>query len=303
LIHLAFLSFMYAAKVMDAAKRARIEEQQRRFAEAEAAEPLTAVQIARLQWKIAQFLEPEETVTRALKRLGGRQQRKIGKRNVQGNVLGGIKVSNDNKEKFDALTEAASTLLDAGETDVYEKDRSYFEQCASVYIDNEDVDGMKRTTYLARGASKAAYEDTNDDMFADDDLDKDGVLAKPETETETETGRPQDFKDVVKGEAGKSDFDGWSIKELRIFLTDRGVDISGVLEKQELVALARKEHCTVNTAPVGAPPGYVFDTASGMWFSAESGMYWDQKSGGFWNSVDNRWYSFSADGSNWVPLT
>lgn len=262
-----------AAKVMDAAKRARIEEQQRRFVEAKAAEPLTAVQIARLQWKIAQLLEPGETVTGALKRLGGRQRRKLGKRNNQGDVLGDNAGSTDNKEKFDALTEAASTLLDAGEMDVYEQDRRYFEQCAAVYIDDENVDGLK-TNYLARGTSKVAYEDTNEDMFADDDLDKASLPEKPETAAQ------QDFKKaVVKGGPGKQSL---------------SFDTTGVLEKPELVASA-KEHQGSTSAAVGAPPGYAYDTASGMWFSAETGMYWDQKSGGFWNPADNRWYSFSAE--------
>lgn len=56
--------------------RRKIEEQQRREAEAEAAAgPLSAVQIARLQFQAAEALLPGETVAAGLKRLGGHSRR------------------------------------------------------------------------------------------------------------------------------------------------------------------------------------------------------------------------------------
>lgn len=65
----------FAAKVVSAEVRQRILEQQRAREAAEAAAPLSAAQIARLQWQAAQLLEAGETVTAALKRLGARCRR------------------------------------------------------------------------------------------------------------------------------------------------------------------------------------------------------------------------------------
>ena len=109
-----------------------------------------------MQWQIAQILLPGETVARGLKRLGGHGPRpgKRAKRSTAGgggggcgpthNKGGSINISAPNdpeaKEKFDRLTESASTLVDAGEADVYSQEKEYFERCAAVYIDI--VDGL-----------------------------------------------------------------------------------------------------------------------------------------------------------------
>ena len=64
-----------AAKVVSEEVRRKIEERQRREAAAEAAGPLSATQIARLQYAASQLLQPGETVAAGLKRLGGHSRR------------------------------------------------------------------------------------------------------------------------------------------------------------------------------------------------------------------------------------
>lgn len=64
-----------AAKVVSEEVRRKIEERQRREAAAEAAGPLSATQIARLQYTASQLLQPGETVAAGLKRLGGHSRR------------------------------------------------------------------------------------------------------------------------------------------------------------------------------------------------------------------------------------
>lgn len=223
----------------------------------------------------------------ALRRLGTQSGTRPQKRRKHGKDISGITerqretISDEGtKAKFNALVEASSSLIDAGEIDVYDQDRSYFQRCASVYI---DIDGQEGPSHLlSRGISEAAYEEANQDMFADDE--------------DVETGQDEvglSTSVASKAIRGNDDFTSWSVKELKLYLTDKGVDISGVVEKEELIVKAKS--CR---AP-GAPPGYEFDPSSGMWYSSESAMYWDPKSGGFWNSRDQRWYSYSDGG--WVP--
>jgi CD2 antigen cytoplasmic tail-binding protein 2 len=104
--------------------RRRIEEAQRQAEAAAAADaaPLSATQIARLQYTAAQALQPGETVAAGLKRLGG-QGRRPAKRGRRGGDDGGgaADAAPDPaaKERFQRLTEAAMKLMDAGENDVY----------------------------------------------------------------------------------------------------------------------------------------------------------------------------------------
>lgn len=72
---LCLCSHLSAAKVVSDEVRRKIEERQRREAAAEAAGPLSATQIARLQFTASQLLQPGETVAAGLKRLGGHSRR------------------------------------------------------------------------------------------------------------------------------------------------------------------------------------------------------------------------------------
>lgn len=326
-----FFHVICAAKVVDEKTRKRIEEQQRRMEEADAAGPLTAVQLARLQWQVAQLLQPGETVARALKRLGGHAPRP-GKRAKRG---GGSGKSTTNEvapdpeaqEKFNKLTEAASTLVDAGEADVYSQDRGYFERCAAVYIDIDEDErgtGVGGSKFLAGGVSKTAYEDADEDMFAEDNedadqgndkdssLDKKGISAGASgphggAGGEGDVGNGKDKEERNVHGVDKTDYGSWPVKELKRFLIERGIDCSNIVEKGELVAAAKKagaknegdKAAAMGSGSALAPPGYAFDPGSGLWRNTESGMYWDSKTGGFYNSSDGKWFSYSAQGQ-WV---
>lgn len=296
------------AKVVDAATRRKIEEAEARRAEAEAAAPLTATQIARLQWQVARLLQPGETVARALKRLGGQgHAHRAGKRAKKAAASAEPARNPADNEKFDALTEAASTLMDSGETDVYTQDRGYFERSAAVYID-DDVDGgdgAGPSNFLARGVSKAAYEDADEDMFGDDG--DEGKQEEKEKEGGGADGAAAPPPAQAKPEPDTTDYDSWPIKELRRYLAERGADAAGAVEKADLVARVREVAAAAPAArgdaksgggAVRAPPGYAFDPGSKMWFSQDSGMFWDPASGGFYNPQDSKWYSW-ANGS-WV---
>ena len=301
------------AKTVDAKTLEKIKEQERRLAEAEAAAPLTAVQIARLQWQIAKILKPGETVAGGLKRLGGalgQHRRPLGKRAKQqiNKTKGGPNASDTPypkyTEQFYKLTEASSALIDSGETEVYGQDKSYFERCAAVYIDIDEGPSQ----LLAQGVGKEAYEDADEDMFADEEETGAGEKGEEKEKGKAVAGTASAV--VVEEKKDTTEYSSWPIKELRRFLQERGVDPTGIVEKGELVQKV-KEAAAVAAATgknggggsgLTAPAGYSFDPGSGMWHSPESGMYWDSTSGGFYNPSDEKWYSFSAEGE-WIEWT
>lgn len=301
----------------------RIKERQRQEAEAEAAAPLTAVQIARLQWQVAQLLRPGETVAAGLRRLGGGQRGRPAKRAKRAPHSASATASGANeaernpqdKEWFDQLTEAASALVDVGESDVYDKDREYFKRAASVYIDVDDDEDQGGGGNAGQGSlggegllrqSKAAYEDADEDMFASDGEGQGNGDAGAAAERQTEKNQQEAVAGVnalqsaARGPEDATDYGNWPVKELRRFLQERGVDTGGIVEKPELVAKVKEVAATQSASreAASAPPGYAFDSGSGMYWSAESGMYWDAASKGFYNPADSKWYSYS--GGQWV---
>ncbi|KAK2078813.1 hypothetical protein QBZ16_003653 [Prototheca wickerhamii] len=143
------------ATVVSEEVRRRLEEREARERAAEAAGPLTAVQIARLQHEAAGLLEAGETLAGGLRRLA-KALPKRGAKAADAAAQG----------RFDRLTELGSLLLDAGETDVYSQTKEYFGRAASVYIDaDEDEGGRPVGGLLASTPGTAAYEEADEDMF------------------------------------------------------------------------------------------------------------------------------------------
>ncbi|KAL4436141.1 hypothetical protein ABPG77_005589 [Micractinium sp. CCAP 211/92] len=303
------------AKVVSAEVRRKIEERQRAAEAAAAAGPLSATQIARLQYQASQMLKPGETVAAGLKRLGGHSRRPAKRSKQRGrgseepaDMAADAAPDPATKEQFNRLTEAAMKLMDAGENDVYTQTKEYFERAAAVYI---DVDGPGPSGgLLAGGASKAAYEDADEDMFASDDEkkeDQNGASAQQAAEP-AEPAAPAATpkagplppaaapKPAAAAAADETDYSSWPVKELRRFLTERGVDAAGFVEKADLVAKVRE---VAAQGPEGeAPAGYVFDAATGYYLNSETGMYWDAATGGFCSG--GTWYSWDADKQQFV---
>lgn len=300
-----------AAKVVSEAVRRRIEEAQRRAEAAAAADaaPLSATQIARLQYTAAQALQAGESVAAGLKRLGGQGRRPAKRGRRQGGEAEGGGGAEDAaadpsaKEQFQRLTEAAMKLMDAGENDVYSQTKvtgcrqrgcslhpsspplaapsievatghwpsvprcaamspppsnasapqEYFLRAAAVYIDVDDGEGPSANSLVA-GAGKAAYEEADEDMFAsDDEKDKEQGIKDGATGGGAEAAAPPPAGGPPGGGAAPApapaadttNYASWPIKELRRFLTERGVvsaactvSLPWLLERAEGVRLS-----------------------------------------------------------------
>ena len=80
-------------------------------------------------------------------------------------------------------------------------------------------------------------------------------------------------------EADRVDYSSWPVKELRRFLTERGVDPSGIVEKNELVSQARQSakfacHRTDGQRLIGLRAPVVHIVHARAWHPAAAGIAW-----------------------------
>lgn len=240
------------------------------------------------------------------------------------------------------LTELAHRLLNEGETDVYSDVREDFLHAAELYMPPAAAAAAATgATFTAAatgggggGGGDMFADDGDDDMFGADDnsLDKAAAAKQPPPQqpasgdsavaaaeaaaaapgaapppaaaaaaaaTEPSTSAPS-----AAAAAAADDFASWPIKELKRYLTENGVDVSGMVEKGEMVARAREAAARgplVNgggaaPSPANAasvPPGYDFhDPSTGYYWSSAAGMYFDPSTSGYYQPSMQKWFVF-----------
>ncbi|XP_045810180.1 uncharacterized protein LOC123904576 [Trifolium pratense] len=148
----------------------------------EEAQELSSKDVAIMKRRIANVLEPEETVLQCLRRLKGSGDRKT-------------KMSGETKIVFDQLTEDAMKLMENGEYDVYHEKKDVFEREAEGYEELARARGEGTSSPLA-GADDF-------DMFADDDS-----AAKPSTNENNAVSEPSSdaINSGTEGGALQSDY-------------------------------------------------------------------------------------------------
>ncbi|XP_045810138.1 uncharacterized protein LOC123904530 [Trifolium pratense] len=148
----------------------------------EEAQELSSKDVAIMKRRIANVLEPEETVLQCLRRLKGSGDRKT-------------KMSGETKIVFDQLTEDAMKLMENGEYDVYNEKKDVFEREAEGYEELARARGEGTSSPLA-GADDF-------DMFADDDS-----AAKPSTNENNAVSEPSSdaINSGTEGGALQSDY-------------------------------------------------------------------------------------------------
>ncbi|CAJ2648994.1 uncharacterized protein LOC123909890 isoform X1 [Trifolium pratense] len=145
----------------------------------EEVQELSSKDVAIMKRRIANVLEPEETVLQCLRRLKGSGDRKT-------------KMSGETKIVFDQLTEDAMKLMENGEYDVYHEKRDVFEREAEGYEE------------LARARGEGTSSPADDfDMFADDD-----AANKPSTDENNAISEPSSdaINSGTEGGAMQSDY-------------------------------------------------------------------------------------------------
>uniref|UniRef100_A0A1D1ZPP3 OCRE domain-containing protein n=1 Tax=Auxenochlorella protothecoides TaxID=3075 RepID=A0A1D1ZPP3_AUXPR len=307
------------ATVVSEEVRRRLKQQEADDAAAAmaAAQPLTAAQVARLQHEAAALLEPGESVAAGLRRLGVGLGRRPGKQAAKAAQTAGAGAvpDPDSAAKFERLTALGVSLMEAGETDVYTQSKEYFARAAAVYI---DADEGPSSLFGGSAPATTAYDDADEDMFGGGS-DTEGAGGRGDAQREgarkgggqageaagepNRADHPSSRSKPAAEASAAAHYAAWPIKELRRFLTERGQDPRGIVEKDELVARVAAAAAEMAAAVPTPPQGYVYDPASKFWYSAASGMHWDAKSGGFYSGESGKWYVWDASSQQFVEWT
>ena len=216
-------------------------------------------------------------------------------------------ITPENQHAFGKITELSSSLMSNGEYDVYNLEKESFERAARLFA--------PATVGVGGGGGDMFAED--DDMFAADSDDEKKDAGGGGGEDKNNPKNVENAAKKVKFSAPSADttttttstsspdFNSMGIKDLKQYITSRGGDPSGAVEKAELVSRAAAlQHKSSSTTPSTAshhhdhqpqqhnvPEGYVLaDAASGMYYSAASGMWYSADNGGFTDGQGHWWY-------------
>lgn len=242
------------------------EKVQKKKDKEEEFQDLSSDDIGKIKRKIANMLEPGETIIQALKRLKSTSTDKRGK------------MTEGTKRIFDELTEAAMKLMENGEYNVYSDDRETFER---------EAEGFER---LAR--ARLGVPEVVEDIFADTGKDNQTTLSLLEmdrgpsaanTSTTTATSNDDDSNFDMFGD----DDDNADVNRDPDAKTVRsGTNPEPVPQTASGTSVAEKaDNGSVDS-------DYVFDSTSGYYYSSSTGYYYDPTSGCYCSASTGTWYSY-----------
>lgn len=236
---------------------------------------LSAQEMAAVKRRIANALEPGETVLQGLRRLGGTGRREGGKK---GSIVGkGGRMPDDKKEQFDRLTEDAMKLMDAGEYGVYSELKETFEREAA--------------GYEALVRARSGPPEGGGNMFADSDEEEEPVI-------------PIANGSNGAGKSGLPDSEGPStrreVTETLEHSNEQRRDVQDASGGQ-LPSTGPSEE-TQSGAPSN-DSGYVFDPSTGYYYNSDIGYYYDSTSGLFCSASTGLWYRFVESTNTYEEVT
>ncbi|KAE9591847.1 hypothetical protein Lalb_Chr20g0123041 [Lupinus albus] len=205
-------------------------------------EDLSSKDIGTMKRRIANVLEPGETVLQALRRLKGNSDRKA-------------KMSAETKVVFDQLTEDAMKLMENGEFDVYHEKKEVFVREAEGYEKLARAKGEGTSSHSGEGNSFLNGEKN----LLSDGLDS-GVASASFPTTANGTSNPVLASAEVSGN-GADDFD--------MFADD---DAAPTDENNQASALQ-------NDYVYDESSGYYYSSSLGYYYDPNTGLYCSASSG------------------------
>ncbi|MED6195349.1 hypothetical protein PIB30_037090 [Stylosanthes scabra] len=233
--------------------------------EEEEVQDLSSKDIGTMKRRIANALEPGETVLQALRRLKGSSDRKA-------------KMSAETKIVFDQLTEDAMKLMENGEYDVYHEKKEVFEREAEGYEKLARAKGVGASMHSTEGNSSVNGEKS---LLADD-MNSD-LPSATFSSAAVATSNPNLATAEASGN-GADDYD--------MFANDDENTTTKPSDENNLVS----QPSTDAVNPGGALQNdYVYDESSGYYYSSSLGYYYDPNTGLYCSAVSGQWYSFNEE--------
>ncbi|XP_058215569.1 uncharacterized protein LOC131326727 [Rhododendron vialii] len=233
---------------------------------------LSSEEIGTIKRRIADALEPGETILQALRRLKGTSNNKK------------EKMSPETKLRFDQLTEDAMKLMENGDFNVYEEKQEVFEREAEGYerLARAREEGISMDT--GKGNFNASF--TND--FIANETDFGGAFSVLNTAV-----GPSNLNIPTEGALPDGD------DSLDMFAEDdESAAANPTTDGGHLVSGPDHDRIGQPLESGGWQNDYVYDEASGYYYSSSSGYYYDPSSGLYCCATSGQWYSYNeATGS------
>uniref|UniRef100_A0A6N2MPM6 OCRE domain-containing protein n=1 Tax=Salix viminalis TaxID=40686 RepID=A0A6N2MPM6_SALVM len=239
---------------------------------------LSSKEIGAMKKRIANLLEPGETVLQALRRLKGRSNKSKEKMSTETQLL------------FDQLTEDASKLLNHGEYNVYYDKQEVFRR---------EAEGYERLA-LARGEGMSISEARGDYDFS---MEKDlsfGVTDRGATssmlpEMDTGTSIPNASTAEISGNDGDA-YDMFGDDEDNAIAVASS-DISNLVPGTESNVAYQPSSDGLNAISGTGPlqNDYVYDETSGYYYNSSLGYYYDPSTRLFCQATSGQWYLFNEE--------
>jgi CD2 antigen cytoplasmic tail-binding protein 2 len=224
---------------------------------------LSSEEIGKIKRRIADALEPGETVLQALRRLKGTSNNKK------------EKMSPETKLRFDQLTEDAMKLMENGDFNVYEEKQEVFER---------EAEGYEK---LARAREEGISMDLGNNFVANGTN-----FGGPSSLLDTAVG-PSNLNTPSEGVLPDGD------DSLDMFAEDdESAAASANPDGGNLVSGPNHDRIGQPSESGSWESDYVYDEASGYYYSSSSGYYYDPSSGLYCSATSGQWYSYNeATGS------
>ncbi|KAL5201879.1 hypothetical protein ABZP36_036233 [Zizania latifolia] len=253
----------YAAKVQK--KKDKEEEFQ----------DLSSDDIGKIKRRIANMLEPGETIIQALKRLKNTSSDKRGK------------MPEGTKRIFDELTEAAMKLMENGEYNVYSDDRETFDREAAGY------ERLARARLGLPEVEEDIFADSAEDKTISSLLDMGPGPSVANTSTTTTTSNEDD-----------SNFDMFGVNDDNNDVPhDSDANTVGSGSNPEQVPQDTSETSGAEKDDNGSVGSdYIYDPTSGYYYSSSTGYYYDSTSGCYCSASTGTWYSYDEQTATYKEI-
>ncbi|KAI5602878.1 hypothetical protein BDE02_01G183100 [Populus trichocarpa] len=239
---------------------------------------LSSKEIGAMKKRIANLLEPGETVLQALRRLKGRSNKSKEKMPTETQLL------------FDQLTEDANKLLDHGEYNVYYDKQEVFRR---------EAEGYERLA-LARGKGTSISDVLED---SDSSMEKDlssgvtdrGAASSVLSDMDVGTSIPNVSTAEISGNDGNA-YDMFGDDEDNAIAVASS-DVSNLVPGTKSNVACQPSSDGLNAISGTGPlqNDYVYDETSGYYYSSNLGYYYDPSTGLFCQATSGQWYLFNEE--------
>nr|GMD92840.1 CD2 antigen cytoplasmic tail-binding protein 2 isoform X2 [Ipomoea batatas] len=217
------------------------------------ARDLTSEEIGKIKRRIADVLEPGEKVLQALRRLKGTSNNKE-------------KMSAENKQLFDQLTEDAMKLLENGDYNVYDERQESFQREAEGYERLAQAKALGTSMELKNNSGSVLDEDFIPSVAAEGPSSLSSVNAGP--------SNPNASAAMSNG--------------------DDSFDMFAEDDENPPTNPTSSEGTLQND--------YVYDESSGYYYSSSLGYYYDPSSGLYCNAASGQWYSYKEESGTYEEV-